>query len=96
MLVKRLVQSRFCLDTADKAQVMFYFTEIKWNHENIAHLEVCKCQDFTHLKGFYNLDKTLDSEFCCLKCFVSKSFQEQSTILNLFGFFVILCSLNGL
>ena len=63
------------------------------NRENIVHLEVCKCQDITHLKGFYNLDKTLDSEFYCLKCFVLKSFQEPK---NLFGLFVILCSLNGL
>ena len=32
-------------------------------------------------EGFYNLDKTLDSEFYCLNCFVSKSFEEPSTIL---------------
>ena len=32
-----------------------------------------------------------------IKCLVLKSFQEPSTILfNSFGFFVILCSLNGL
>ena len=31
--------------------------------------------------GFYNLGKTLDSEFYCLKCFVLKSFQEPNTIL---------------
>ena len=29
MLVKRLVQLKFCLDKADKPQVMFYFPEIK-------------------------------------------------------------------
>ena len=29
MLVKRLVQLQFCLDKADKPQVVFYFTEIK-------------------------------------------------------------------
>ena len=40
MLVKRLVQLQFCLDKADKPQVMFYF-----------HLELCKCQSITHLKG---------------------------------------------
>ena len=33
---------------------MFYFPEIK-------------CLDVAHLKGFYNLDKTLDPEFYCLK-----------------------------
>ena len=51
MVVKRLVQLQFCLDKADKRQVMFYFPEIKENHENIVHLGVCKCQDITHLKG---------------------------------------------
>ena len=51
----------------------------------------------SHLKGvLQNLDRTLDSEFYCLKCFVLKSCQEPSTILNLFGFFVILCSPNSL
>ena len=74
MLVKHLVQLQFCLDKADKPQVMFHFPEIKYNRENILHLEVCNCQDITHLKGFYNLDKTLDSEFYCLKCFVLKLF----------------------
>ena len=74
MHVKRMVQLQFCSDKADKPQVMFYFPEIKQNRENIVHLEVCKCQDITDLKGFYNLDKTLDSEFYCLKCFVLKSF----------------------
>ena len=29
MLVKRLVQLKFCLDKAYKPQVMFYFLEIK-------------------------------------------------------------------
>ena len=29
MLVKRLVQLQFCLDKADKSQIMFYFPEIK-------------------------------------------------------------------
>ena len=29
MLVKRLIQLQFCLDKADKPQVMFYLTEIK-------------------------------------------------------------------
>ena len=29
MLVKRLLQLQFCLDKADKPQVMFYFPEIK-------------------------------------------------------------------
>ena len=29
MLVKRLVQLQFCLEKADKPQVMFYFPEIK-------------------------------------------------------------------
>ena len=29
MLVKRLVQLQFCLEKADKTQVMFYFPEIK-------------------------------------------------------------------
>ena len=29
MLVKRLVQLQFCLDKADKPQVMFYFPKIK-------------------------------------------------------------------
>ena len=43
-----------------------------------------------------NLDKTLDPEFYCLECFVLKSFQEPSQFFNLFGFFVTLCSLNGL
>ena len=51
MLVKHFVQLQFSLDKADKPQVMFCFPEIKWNCENIVHLEVCKCQDFTHLKG---------------------------------------------
>ena len=51
MLVKRLVQLQFCLDKADKPQVMFYFAEIKQNRENMVHLVVCKCQDNTHLKG---------------------------------------------
>ena len=45
---------------------------------------------------FYNLDKTLDSEFYCLKCFVLNHFRNQAQFFNLFGFFVILCSLNGL
>ena len=49
MLVKRFAQLQFCLYKADKPQVMFYFPEIKWNCENIVHLEVCKCQDLTHL-----------------------------------------------
>ena len=31
--------------------------------------------------GGCNLDKTLDSEFYCLKCFVLNSFQEPITIL---------------
>ena len=69
MLVKRLVQLQFYLDKADKPQVMFYFPEIK----ETVHLEVCKCQGITRLKGVYNLDKTLDSQFYCLKCFVLKS-----------------------
>ena len=51
MLVKHLVQLQFCLDKADKPHVMFYFPEIKKKRENIVHLEVCKCQDITHLKG---------------------------------------------
>ena len=51
MLVKFLVQLQICLDEADKPQVMFYFPQIKKNRENIVHLEVCKCQDITHLKG---------------------------------------------
>ena len=29
MLAKRLVQLQFCLDKADKPQVMFYFLKIK-------------------------------------------------------------------
>ena len=29
MLIKCLVQLQFCLDKADKPQVMFYFPEIK-------------------------------------------------------------------
>ena len=29
MLVKRLAQLQFCLDKADKPQVLFYFPEIK-------------------------------------------------------------------
>ena len=29
MLVKRLVQLQFCLDKADKPQVMFHFLEMK-------------------------------------------------------------------
>ena len=77
MLVKRLFNYSFFLDKADKPQVMFYFPEIK----ETVYMEACKCQGITHLKGFYNLDKTLDSEFYCLNCFVSKSFQEPSTIL---------------
>ena len=60
------------------------------------HLEVRKCQDITHLKGFYNLDKTLDSEFHYLKCFVIKYFRNQAQFFHLFGFFSTLCSLNGL
>ena len=51
MLVKRLVQLQFCLEQADKPQVMFCFPEIKQNCENIVHLEVCKCQNIAHLKG---------------------------------------------
>ena len=51
MHVKRMVQLQFCSDKADKPQVIFYFPEIKWNRENIVHLEVCKCQDITDLKG---------------------------------------------
>ena len=40
MLVKRLVQLQFCLDKADKPQVMFYFPEIKetyfiWRYVNV-------------------------------------------------------------
>ena len=50
MFVKRLVQLQFCFDKADKPQVMFYLPEIEC--ENIVHLEVCKCQDITHLNGF--------------------------------------------
>ena len=55
MLVKRFFQLQVCLEKTDKLQVMFYFPEIK-------------CLDIAHLKGFYNLDKTLDPEFYCLKC----------------------------
>ena len=51
MLVKRLAQFQFCLDKADKPQVMFYFPEIKQNRENMVYFAVCKCQDITHLKG---------------------------------------------
>ena len=51
MLVKRFVQLQFCLDKADKLQVMFYFPEIKQTCANIVQLEVCKCQDINHLKG---------------------------------------------
>ena len=39
---------------------MFYFPEIKQNCENVVHLEVCKRQDITHLKGFL---LRLNSEF---------------------------------
>ena len=93
MLVKRLVQLQTCLDKADKPQVMFYFLEIKeawliWRHVNVKVLLTWR--------GFYNLDKTLDSEFYCLKCFVLKSFRNQAQFFNLLGFFAILCSLNGL
>ena len=63
MFVKRFIQLQFCLDKADKPQVMFYFPEIKKNCENIFHLEVCKCQDITHLKGVLQFS---DSEFYCL------------------------------
>ena len=71
MLVKYLVQLQFCLDKADKPQVMFYFPEIKetyfiWGYVNVKILLT--------LRGFYNLYKTLDSEFYGLKCFVLKSF----------------------
>ena len=43
MLVKRLVQLQFCLDKADKPQVMFYFPEIKetwliWRYVNVKAL----------------------------------------------------------
>ena len=55
MLVKHLVQLQFCLDKADKLQVMFYFPEIKWNRENIVHLGVCKCEDVTHPKGVFTV-----------------------------------------
>ena len=51
MLVKRLVQLHFCLDKADKPEVMFYLPETKQNRENIVHLELCKYQDITHLTG---------------------------------------------
>ena len=47
MLVKHFVQLQFCVDKADKPQVMLYFPEIKQNCENIVHLEVCECQDIT-------------------------------------------------
>ena len=50
MLVNRLFQLQRCRDKADKLQVMVYFPEIKYNRENIVHLEVCKCQDITDLK----------------------------------------------
>ena len=53
MLVKRLVQLQFCL--ADKPQVMFYFPEIKETY--IVHLELCKCQGITHLKGVLQFSK---------------------------------------
>ena len=71
MLVKRLVQLQFSLDMADKPQVMFYFPEIKetwfiWRYVNVKVLLTWR--------GFYNLDKTLNSEFYCLKRFVLKSF----------------------
>ena len=50
---------------------MFYFPEIK-----------CLDLDIAHLKGFYNLDKTLDPEFYCLfKNVALKSFQEPNRIL---------------
>ena len=57
MLVKHFVQLQFCLDKADKPQVIFYFPEIEYtgNCENIVHLEVCKCQDMTHLKEVLQL-----------------------------------------
>ena len=55
MLAKRFFQLQFCWEKNDKLQVMFYFREIK-------------CLDIAHLKGFCNLDKTLDLEFYCLKC----------------------------
>ena len=51
MFVKRFVQLQFCLDKADKPQVMFYFPENQVELLNMVHLEVCKCQDITHLKG---------------------------------------------
>ena len=64
MLVKRLVQLQFCLDKADKPQVMFYFPEIKQNRENIVHLErYVNVKILLTSRGFYNLDKNLDSEF---------------------------------
>ena len=34
MLVKCFVQLQFCLDKADKPQVMFYFPEIKEKHSS--------------------------------------------------------------
>ena len=52
MLVKRLVQLQFCLDKAHKPHVMFYFPEIKETY--MVHLELCKCQGITHLKGVLN------------------------------------------
>ena len=61
MHVKHFVQLQFCVDKADKPQVMFYFPEIKQNCENIVHLELCKFQEIIHLKGFYNSGRSLDS-----------------------------------
>ena len=62
---------------------MFYFPEIK-------------CLDIAHLEGFYNLDKTLDPEFYCLKCcFKIISGTKQNSLIYL-AFFATLCSMNGL
>ena len=44
-MVKRLVQLQFCLDEDE-----FCFISLK-SIKNIVHLEVCKCQVITHLKG---------------------------------------------
>ena len=79
MLVKRFIQLQFCLDKADKPQVMFYFPKIKWNCENIVHLKVCKCQDIIYSpEGAFTIQIKLWIQNSIVLN-VLKSFQEPST-----------------
>ena len=74
-MVKRLVQLQFCLD---EDELCFISLKSK-KHSLFGGMQMSSYH--SPEGGFYNLDKTLDSEFYCLKCFDLKSFQEPNTIL---------------